>query len=67
MPGAAGEEPRRGVWNRRPVGRKREIRLGGMAAAAKGLDLDGLDLDRLVGAGEAEALPVQLFESASAA
>ena len=57
-PDAAGEEPCRGVGNRRALNGF-EVRFGGMAPAPKGLDLDGLDLDRLVGAGEAEALPVQ--------
>ena len=46
----------------RAVGRKRKVRLLRMLAAAKRLDLDRLDLDRLVGADKAEALPVHRLD-----
>ena len=46
VPGAAGEEPRHGLWFRQLVDRKRQVGLVRMVAAAKRLDLDRLDLDR---------------------
>ena len=62
MPSASGEEPRHGLWFRQLVDRKRQVRLLRMITAAKRLDLDRLDFDRLVGADETEALPVHRLE-----
>ena len=63
MPVATGEEPRLGLRFRQLVDRKRQVGLVRMLSAAKRLDLDRLDLDRLVGADKAEALAVHRLET----
>src|SRR5262249_10905194 len=62
VPDATGEKRGGDFRYRQRINRQRQIRLVRIIAAAKSLDLDRLDLDRLVRADEAKALAMHRLE-----